>query len=69
MKIKALSSVLMNKFDKPLDVTELIRQQPSYEISEDDGLAICDISDIIRKHEAWENYLPRVRPFFGRFLM
>lgn len=69
MKVKALNSAMIQTFDKPLDVVELIRQQPSYESSDDEGLAICNISDVIRKHEVWEQLLPRVRPFFGECLM
>lgn len=66
MKTNFLQSQMIHTFDKPLDVVKLIHKQPSYEDSGDEGLAICNISDVIRKHEAWLKILPRVKPFFGK---
>lgn len=33
----------------------------------DEALNICDISKIEQKLQTWQKYMPRVKPFYGRF--
>lgn len=33
---------------------------------QEDAFYVCDVGDIVRKHEIWKNTLPRVEPFYGK---
>lgn len=65
MKMK-ITEPMLHTVDGPLDAIELIRQRAVYEKSGDEALYICDISDIINKHQLWKQYMPRVEPFYGK---
>lgn len=32
---------------------------------QEDAFYVCDVGDVVRKHEIWKNALPRVEPFYG----
>lgn len=60
---------MLQTIDEPLDAFELIRQRAVYEKASDEALYICNISDIINKHQIWKHCLPRVKPFYGKFIL
>lgn len=68
MKFTVFKPKNVETFDKSLDVVELFRNQPSYDTNADEGVIICNLSDVIEKHEVWKQYLPRVKPFYGKCL-
>lgn len=53
--------------DEPLDPMEIIRQKSTSDVVDDDPFYICNISDIIQKHRIWQQHMPRVLPFYGKF--
>lgn len=54
--------------DESFDAIDEIRQiSKSGRDEDDEPFFTCNISDIIRKHEIWEQRMPRVRPFYGEF--
>lgn len=59
---------MLQTVDEPLNAVDLIRQRAVFEKSGDEALYICNISDIINKHQVWKQYLPRVKPFYGKNL-
>lgn len=52
--------------DEPLDAIDIIRQRKISD-DDDDPFYICNMSDIIRKHNIWKQLMPRVFPFYGKF--
>lgn len=54
--------------DKPIDAIDIIHQKAISRYETDEPLYICNISDIIRKHQAWKRCMPRVQPFYGEIL-
>lgn len=53
--------------DQPVNAMEMIRQESISGDEDDEPFFICDISDIIRKHQIWKHRMPRVLPFYGDF--
>lgn len=37
--------------------------------TQEDGFYVCDIGEIVQKHELWRNALPRVDPFYGKYFI
>lgn len=66
MIIKALKAKMVQTLNKPFDVMELLRKEPPYDTTADEGAVICNLSDIINKHATWKQHLPRVKPFYGK---
>lgn len=52
--------------DEPLNAIDVIRQRSISGDIGDEPLYICDISDIINKHNIWKQRMPRVLPFYGK---
>lgn len=53
--------------DEKLDAIDTIRQRTTSADMDDDPFYICDMSDIIRKHHIWQQLMPRIFPFYGKF--
>lgn len=51
--------------DSPIAL-DIIRKRALTDI-QDEPLYICDLTDIIKKHRIWTQFLPRVVPFYGEF--
>lgn len=56
----------VNVVDGSVDAIDIFRQKFKSRLESEEPLYICNISDIIRKHLAWKQLLPRVIPFYGR---
>lgn len=52
--------------DEPLDAIDVIRQRSISGDVDEEPLYLCDISDIIKKHQIWKQSMPRVLPFYGK---
>lgn len=65
MKINGLNNIQV--IDEPLDAIDMIRQQSKHGHAGEEPLYICNISDIINKHQIWKENMPRVIPFYGKF--
>lgn len=52
--------------DEPLDAIDVIRQRSISGDVDEEPLYICNISDIIQKHQIWKLRMPRVLPFYGK---
>lgn len=52
--------------DESFDAIELIRKHEGNKQTSDAAVYICNLSDIVRKHKVWQQYLPRVIPFYGK---
>lgn len=48
---------------KPTEVMQEI-----IENGQEDGFYLCNVSDIIEKHKKWKYAMPRVKPYFGKFI-
>lgn len=57
----------LNVINEPLDAIDMIRQRSLTGQTEDEPFYICNISDIIEKHRTWQQRMPRVIPFYGKF--
>lgn len=53
--------------NKPLDAIETVRERSISGDVDDDPFYICNISDIIRKHRNWQQCMPRIIPFYGKY--
>lgn len=51
--------------EKPLDAIDVIRQRSRSGHFDDEPFYVCNISDIIKKHQIWKLRMPRVLPFYG----
>ena len=36
---------------------------------QEEAFYVCDIGDIVRKHKEWKMKLPRVEPFYGKYML
>lgn len=52
--------------DEPLDAIDVIRQQFQHGHGGEEALYICNVSDIMNKHQIWKQNMPRVTPFYGK---
>lgn len=52
--------------DEPLDAIDVIRESSFYGHAGEEALYICNVSDIINKHQIWKQNMPRVMPFYGK---
>ncbi|KAJ6646596.1 Ornithine decarboxylase 1 [Pseudolycoriella hygida] len=62
MKAKGLDDVII--VDNPPIALDIIRKRALTEIQEE-SLFICDLTDVIKKHRIWTQFLPRVIPFYA----
>lgn len=51
--------------NEPLDAIDVIKKKSSLEL-EEEPLYVCNVSDIIEKHQIWKQQMPRVMPFYGK---
>ena len=47
-----------------LNFGDFIRHQVS-----EDAFYICNLGEIIKKNEEWKDFMPRVKPFYGKSLI
>lgn len=62
--MKLIESGNFHVINDQLDAFDVIRKKTMLEI-EEEPLYICNISDIIEKHQIWKYNMPRVIPFYG----
>ncbi len=62
--MKAIGLDNVNVVDNPPIALDIIRKRALTDIQEE-PLYICDLTDIIKKHRIWTQFLPRVVPFYG----
>lgn len=62
MKAIGLDNVTI--VDNPPIALDIIRKRALTDMQEE-PLYICDLTDIIKKHRIWTQFLPRVLPFYG----
>lgn len=67
LKMKLIEPNDFHIVDKALDVISVIRQRSTRGQVEDGSVYICNISDIVEKHQIWQQHLPRVIPFYGKY--
>ncbi|XP_037049959.1 ornithine decarboxylase 1-like isoform X2 [Bradysia coprophila] len=51
--------------DEPLDAINVIRERSLRGQVYDESFYICNISDIVKKHRIWKQYMPRVIPYYA----
>lgn len=57
-------TVLEKLFNQMPSIEDVIRETIVNKKSED-AFYVCDVNDILHKHQVWINKLPRVRPFYA----
>lgn len=65
-KMRIIESNDFHVIDEALDAIDVIKKRSMTE-NEEEPLYVCDVSDIIKKHQIWKQYMPRVKPFYGKF--
>lgn len=66
--MKLIGSNMLRVVDEPLDVMSVIRQRSARGQVDDGSVYICNISDIVKKCQIWQQHLARVIPFYGKYL-
>lgn len=66
--MKLMEPCNFHVIDEPLDAIDVIRERSMSGEVDEEPLYICNISDIIEKHRIWKQSMPRVLPFYGRFI-
>lgn len=64
VKMKAIGLDNVTIVDNPPIALDIIRKRALTDMQEE-PLYICDLTDIIKKHRIWTQFLPRVVPFYG----
>lgn len=64
-KMKLIESDNFHVINEPLNTFDVISKKTILE-AEEEPLFICNISDIIEKHNIWKYNMPRVIPFYGK---
>lgn len=65
MKLNEQNNI--NILNEPLDAMDVIRKKTNFEMDEE-PLYVCNVSDIIEKHQIWKQQMPRVMPFYGKWI-
>ncbi|ALC41028.1 Odc1 [Drosophila busckii] len=60
-----MSSQHINFYAQQLNIRQVIEQQQTHLQDYDEALNICDLSSVQRKHQLWQQHLPRVKPFYA----
>lgn len=55
-------------FIQVTDLQPTVVMQEIIKNGQEDGFFLCDVSDIIDKHNKWKCAIPRVKPFYGKFV-
>lgn len=63
--MKLIEQSKLHVIDEPLDAIDVIRQRSISGDVDEEPLYICNISDLIKKHQIWKQRMPRVLPFYG----
>lgn len=64
MKIKALCEESVN-VDRTTDTWSVIRNMTK-NVNQEEAFFVCDLKDIIEKHQIWTANMPRVEPHYGK---
>jgi len=64
MKIKALCEESVN-VDRTTDTWSVIRNMAK-NVNQEEAFFVCDLKDIIEKHQIWTANMPRVEPHYGK---
>lgn len=66
--MKLIEETKFNVVDKPVNAIDEISRKSVLNDADEEPFYICNISDIIQKHAIWKFRMPRVTPFYGKYV-
>lgn len=54
----------------PIQVTDLNSKDVVRQLvqnGQEDGFFLCDVSDIVEKFQKWNQAMPRIKPYYGKY--
>lgn len=57
----------VHAYENKIDLKRIITDYNLHEIEE--SVFVCDLNDLKTKYEMWQKYMPRVKPYYGEWII